>query len=280
MKRKLFVATLAMIMSMSTLVGCGSTQNANPNANQVENQVENPVEKVTLQVFIAASLKNAMTTIQEDYKALHPEVEIVFNADSSGTLQTQIEEGASCDVFFSAAMKQMNALTEEGLVEENTNEKLLENKVVLIKPVGGETKVTGFENITEASNIALAGEDVPVGAYAREIFTNLGNIDDVMKMEINEGANVTAVLAAVSEGSNEVGVVYATDAASVKDKVEVIAGAPVEALTSPVIYPVACIKNEEADEAEHDAAQEFVKYLTTDEAMKVFEEYGFVRYNP
>lgn len=276
MKNKLIATMLVMMMSMGILGGCGNTQEANPNANQVEN----PVEEVTLQVFIAASLKNAMTTIQKDYKALHPEVELVFNADSSGTLQTQIEEGASCDVFFSAAMKQMNALTEEGMVEEDTEEKLLENKVVLIKPVNGETEVTGFENITEASNIALAGEDVPVGAYAREIFTSLGNIDDVMKMEINEGANVTAVLAAVSEGSNEVGVVYATDAASVKDKVEIIAQAPVEALTSPVIYPVACIKNEEAGEAEHSAAQEFVKYLTTDEAMKVFEEYGFVRYNP
>ena len=276
MKNKLIATMLVMMMSMGILGGCGNTQEANPNANQVEN----PVEEVTLQVFIAASLKNAMTTIQKDYKALHPEVELVFNADSSGTLQTQIEEGASCDVFFSAAMKQMNALTEEGMVEEDTEEKLLENKVVLIKPVNGETEVTGFENITEASNIALAGEDVPVGAYAREIFTSLGNIDDVMKMEINEGANVTAVLAAVSEGSNEVGVVYATDAASVKDKVEIIAQAPVEALTSPVIYPVACIKNEEAGEAEHSAAQEFVKYLTTDKAMKVFEEYGFVRYNP
>lgn len=276
MKKKLIATMLVMMMSMGILGGCGNTQEANPNANQVEN----PVEEVTLQVFIAASLKNAMATIQKDYKALHPEVELVFNADSSGTLQTQIEEGASCDVFFSAAMKQMNALTEEGMVEEGTEEKLLENKVVLIKPVNGETKVTGFENITEASNIALAGEDVPVGAYAREIFTSLGNIDDVMKMEINEGANVTAVLAAVSEGSNEVGVVYATDAASVKDKVEIIAQAPAEALTSPVIYPVACIKNEEAGEAEHSAAQEFIKYLTTDEAIKVFEEYGFVRYNP
>lgn len=276
MKKKFIVVILVGTMSMGMLGGCGSIQNVVPNANQVDS----PAEKVTLQVFIAASLKNAMTTIQKEYKVLHPEVEIVFNADSSGTLQTQIEEGASCDVFFSAAMKQMNALTEEGMVEEGTEEKLLENKLVLIKPVNGETKVTGFENITEASNIALAGKDVPVGAYAREIFTNLGNLDDVMKMEINEGANVTAVLAAVSEGSNEVGVVYATDAASVKDKVEIIAQAPVEALTSPVIYPVACIRNEEAGEAEHSASQDFVKYLTTDEAMKVFEDYGFVRYNP
>ncbi|WP_054743516.1 molybdate ABC transporter substrate-binding protein [Cellulosilyticum ruminicola] len=276
MKGKFWISTLVMMVGMSTLAGCGSISNTNQNMSQIEN----PVEKVKIQVFIAASLKNAMTTVQKDYKEIHPEVEIVFNADSSRTLQTQIEEGASCDVFFSAAMKQMNALTEEGLVEEDTNEKLLENKVVLIKPIGEQTKVTGFENVTEASNIVLAREDVPAGTYAREIFTNLGNIDDVKSMEINEGANVTAVLAAVSEGSNEVGVVYATDAASVKDKVEIIAEAPVEALASPVIYPVACIKNEEASEAEHEAAQEFVKYLSTNEAMKVFEKYGFVRYNP
>lgn len=289
MNRKMVVSSLALVMSMGMVAGCGAVQNSSEGANgmntveetttSAEEKVEEPTEKVTVQVFIAASLKNAMMTIQEDYKKLHPEVEIVFNADSSGTLQKQIEEGASCDIFFSAAMKQMNALDEEGLVVEGTSEKVLENKVVLIKPKGEETAVTGFEDITEANNLALAGEDVPVGAYSREIFKSLGILNDVMKMEINEGANVTAVLAAVSEASNEVGIVYATDAASIKDEVEIIAEAPADALKNPVVYPVARIKNEEADEDEKDAAQEFLQYLTTDEAAKVFEEYGFTRYN-
>ena len=164
-----------------------------------------------------------MEEIQKDFNEEYPDVEILYNADSSGTLQTQIEEGSRCDIFFSAADKQMDALVDEKLADKDSVVDLLENKVVLIKPKGGETKVTGFENITDAKNIALAGEDVPVGQYAREIFTNMGIMDKVNEMEINEGKNVTEVLAAVKEGSNEVGVVYATDAASVADEVDVIA---------------------------------------------------------
>ena len=152
------------------------------------------------------------------------------------------------------------------------------NKVVLIKPKGGETKVTGFENITDAANIALAGEDVPVGQYAREIFKNLGIEDDVNKMEINEGKNVTEVLASVSEGSNEVGIVYATDAASVADKVDIIAEAPEGSLKTPVLYPVGLTEDKEASDSEAAAADAFLAYLQTDEALKVFEEYGFTPY--
>ena len=155
---------------------------------------------------------------------------------------------------------------------------LLENKVVLIKPKDGETKVTGFENITDAKNIALAGEDVPVGQYSREIFKNLGIEDDVNKMEINEGKNVTDVLASVSEGSNEIGIVYATDAASVADKVDVIAEAPEGSLETPVLYPVGLTVDVEASDEEAAAADAFLEYLQTDDAMKVFEEYGFAAY--
>lgn len=240
--------------------------------------VETPKEKANLQVFIAASLKNAMTEIQTNYKALYPEVEIAFNSDSSGTLQKQIEEGATCDIFFSAAMKQMDTLDKGGYVLPDSTAKLLENKVVLIKQKGGQTAVTGFDNVTEAANLALAGEDVPAGAYAREIFTNLGVLDQVMAMEINQAANVTAVLSAVSEGSNEVGIVYATDANAIKDAVEIIAEAPESSLKEPVIYPVGLIKNEEASEAEVAAAQAFIEYLKSEQALKVFEAYGFTSY--
>lgn len=234
--------------------------------------------KGEVNTFIAASLSNAMEEIQKDFNETYPDVEILYNADSSGTLQTQIEEGARCDIFFSAADKQMNALVDEDLAKKDTVEDILENKVVLIKPKNGETKVTGFENITDAANIALAGDSVPVGQYAREIFDNLGITDEVNKMEINEGKNVSEVLAAVSEGSNEIGIVYATDAASVADKVDVIAEAPADVLKTPVLYPVGLIEDKEASEDDTAAAEAFLEYIKSDDAMKVFEKYGFTAY--
>lgn len=234
--------------------------------------------KGEVNTFIAASLSNAMEEIQKDFNETYPDVEILYNVDSSGTLQTQIEEGARCDIFFSAADKQMNALVDENLAKKDTVEDILENKVVLIKPKDGETKVTGFENITDAANIALAGDSVPVGQYAREIFDNLGITDEVNKMEINEGKNVSEVLAAVSEGSNEIGIVYATDAASVADKVDVIAEAPADALKTPVLYPAGLIEDKEASEDDTAAAEAFLEYIKSDDAMKVFEKYGFTAY--
>lgn len=262
MKKKLAVIALARIMT--TGLTAGNVQAAEPGGE--------------LYVFIAASLANSMEEIQKHFNQKYPDVEIFYNADSSGTLQTQIEEGSRCDIFFSAATKQMDALVEEKLAKEDSVVDLLENKVVLIKLKDAETKVTGFENITEAENLALAGEDVPVGQYAREIFTNLGIMDQVEKMEINEGKNVTEVLAAITQGSNEVGVVYATDAASVADQVDIIAEAPAEALETPVLYPVGLTEDQEASSAEQEAAEVFLEYLQTEEAMKVFEEYGFSPY--
>ena len=261
MKKKLAVLTLAGVMAAG--LTAGNVQAAAEDASG------------ELYVFIAASLSNAMEELQKDFNEEYPDVEILYNADSSGTLQTQIEEGSRCDIFFSAADKQMNALVDEELAEKDSVVDLLENKVVLIKPKGGETKVTGFENITDAENIALAGEDVPVGQYAREIFNNMGIMDKVNEMEINEGKNVTEVLTAVSEGSNEVGVVYATDAASVADKVDIIAEAPEGSLETPVYYPVGLTVDKEASDSEAAAAKAFLEFLQTDDAMKVFEEYGF-----
>lgn len=240
MKKKILAALTAGILTTGLLTG---------NVFAADTEVKGDENlKGEVYAFIAASLSNSMEEIQKDFNELYPNVTIYYSADSSGTLQTQIEEGARCDLFFSAADKQMDALTEEKLTKEDTVVDLLENKVVLIKPKDGETKVTGFENITDAENMALAGEDVPVGQYSREIFNNLGIMDDVNEMEINECKNVTDVLAAVSEGSNEVGVVYATDAASVADKVEIIAEAPADSLQTPVLYPVGLIEDKEASE--------------------------------
>ena len=149
MRKKLIVAMMAGVLSagmFSTGVFAADTD-----------------LKGEVNTFIAASLSNAMEEIQKDFNETYPDVEILYNADSSGTLQTQIEEGSRCDIFFSAATKQMDALVGEELAKKDSVVDLLENKVVLIKPKDGETKVTGFENITDAKNIALAGEDVPVG---------------------------------------------------------------------------------------------------------------------
>lgn len=271
MKRKMLAVLLTAAMVMGLAVGCSSSRD--------EKKTDGKKEKtVDIYVFIAASLKNTMEDIKADYESDHPDVNIIYSADSSGTLQTQIEEGAQCDIFFSAAAKQMDALDEGGYVLEDSVTNLLENKIVLIKPTDSDTKVTGFDNITEASSIALAGEDVPVGQYARQLFTNLGILNDVMAKEINEGANVTAVLTAVAEGSNEVGVVYATDAASMAEQVEIIAEASADQV-EPAIYPVGLIKDEEASDAQVKAAAEFKKYLTTDKtALKHFTDAGFKEY--
>ena len=270
MKKKILAAITAGVLTTALMTGT---------VFAADTEVQGDKElKGEVYAFIAASLSNSMEEIQKDFNELYPNVTIYYSADSSGTLQTQIEEGARCDLFFSAADKQMDALTEEKLTKEDTVVDLLENKVVLIKPKDGKTKVTGFENVTDAENMALAGEDVPVGQYSREIFTNLGIMDKVNEMEINECKNVTDVLAAVSEGSNEIGVVYATDAASVADKVEILAEAPADSLQTPVLYPVGLIEDKEASEDDTKAAEAFLDYVESDAAIKVFEDYGFTAY--
>lgn len=270
MKKKILAAITAGVLTTGLMTGT---------VFAADTEVQGDKElKGEVYAFIAASLSNSMEEIQKDFNELYPNVTIYYSADSSGTLQTQIEEGARCDLFFSAADKQMDALTEEKLTKEDTIADLLENKVVLIKPTDGETKVTGFENVTDAENMALAGEDVPVGQYSREIFTNLGIMDKVNEMEINECKNVTDVLAAVSEGSNEIGVVYATDASSVADKVEILAEAPADSLQTPVLYPVGLIEDKEASEDDTKAAEAFLDYVESDAAIKVFEDYGFTAY--
>lgn len=270
MKEKILAAITAGVLTTALMTGT---------VFAADTEVQGDKElKGEVYAFIAASLSNSMEEIQKDFNELYPNVTIYYSADSSGTLQTQIEEGARCDLFFSAADKQMDALTEEKLTKEDTVVDLLENKVVLIKPKDGKTKVTGFENMTDAENMALAGEVVPVGQYSVRFLSNLGIMDKVNEMEINECKNVTDVLAAVSEGSNEIGVVYATDAASVADKVEILAEAPADSLQTPVLYPVGLIEDKEASEDDTRAAEAFLDYVESDAAIKVFEDYGFTAY--
>lgn len=289
--KRLLAVMMAAALVGAAAAGCSPANSESTDAPQTtlaeetgkpeessEPEESKEAEPADLYVFIAASLKNTMEKIKENYESEHPDINIIYNADSSGTLQTQIEEGARCDIFFSAATKQMNALKDGGYVIDGSITDLLANKIVLIKPAGGTTSVTGFDNITEASSLALAGEDVPVGQYARELFTNMGILDQVMSMEINEGPNVTAVLTAVAEGSNEVGIVYATDAASMADQVEILAEADPE-MIDPAVYPVGLIQDEEASDAQVKAAAEFKEYLVEDESVKkLFNEAGFQEY--
>ena len=246
-------------------------------------------EDVELQVFIAASLNTAMTDIAERYEKEHPNVKIVYNADSSGTLLTQIEEGYECDLFFSAAQKQMDQLEADGLVVKGTRHNVVNNQVVVITLKDSDTAVTGLENLNEAKSIALAGGSVPVGKYTRQALVNAGileKVDDVSTIptaavsealggvEINECANVGAVTSAVAEGSNEVGTVYYSDTYGLEDRLEILQIIPYD-LTGDVIYPVAQVQNPEAEELESTAAKEFVDFLITDDAKTIFQKYYF-----
>ena len=271
--RKVF-ACVTMCFMVLPLAGCGTSQ-----ATETKENAE--AAEVTLNVFAAASMTETLTEIQEMYKEVAPNVTLVFNFDSSGTLKTQIQEGADCDVFISAAQKQMNQLDKdadpevntEGLdyVLEGTRINLLENKVVLAVPDGNPKGIESFADLgtDKLSLLALGNEDVPVGQYSEEILTNLGILDQLeQENKITYGSNVKEVTTQVSEAAADAGIIYATDAYS--------AGLPVVAqaddtMRKQVIYPAAVLNISE----NQDAAEAFLDYLKTDDCMKVFEEVGF-----
>ena len=262
--RKKLSLILAMGCLVFSLAGCSSNK-------VVANKVEEEVVQTTITIAAAASLKNCMDDeliplFEEKYK----DIKIQTTYDSSGKLQSQIEAGAEVNVFISAAMKQMNSLNEEGLILEDSITELLENKIVLIVPKDNDKEINTFEEITKAEKIALGDpESVPAGQYAKEAFESLNMWDEVLE-KASLGTNVTEVLTWVAEGSADAGVVYSTDAAS-NDKVEVIAEAPKDSV-SKVIYPVGVIKSGEKVEQ----AKIFIEFLKSDEAMKIFESYGFI----
>ena len=229
-------------------------------------------EETEILVAAAASLKNAYEEeLIPMFEEANPGVTVSGTYDSSGKLQTQIEEGLEADVFMSAATKQMDALNEEGMIASDTIVNLLENKIVLIVPSSSDLGLTAFEDIAKAETIALGDPaSVPAGQYAEEALTNLG-IWDSIQDKVSFGTNVTEVLNQVAASSADAGIVYATDAASMADQVTVIAEAPEGSLAEPVIYPVAVVANS----AHPDEANAFVEFLKTDEAMAVFEAYGF-----
>lgn len=271
--RKVF-ACVTMCFMVLPLAGCGTSQ-----ATETKENAE--AAEVTLNVFAAASMTETLTEIQEMYKEVAPNVTLVFNFDSSGTLKTQIQEGADCDVFISAAQKQMNQLDKdadpevntEGLdyVLEGTRINLLENKVVLAVPDGNPKGIESFADLgtDKLSLLALGNEDVPVGQYSEEILTNLGILDQLeQENKITYGSNVKEVTTQVSEAAADAGIIYATDAYSAG--LSVVAQAD-DTMCKQVIYPAAVLNISE----NQDAAEAFLDYLKTDDCMKVFEEVGF-----
>ncbi len=251
-----------------------------------------PLEAAEVQLFIAASLEGAFQEIIPLYNATQPNVKITYNADSSGTLLTQVQEGFACDVFFSASTSQIKTLEDEGYMIAGTRVDLLCNKLALITLKGSGTEVTGYADLAKAKSIALADGSVPAGKYTRQLLIALGVLDgskaakdytttEVSEalggVEINECSNVSKVKEAVKEGSNEVGSVYYSDAYSVKDYVDIIEVADAS-LTGDIVYPVCRVNNPEATATESAAADDFIAFLQTDAAKAVFEKYMFIIY--
>ena len=230
------------------------------------------LENQTVHLAAAASLKNVYDNdLIPMFEEKYPGVKVTPTYASSGDLQTQIENGLETDVFMSASNKQMNALADEGLIDNDTNLQFLENKVVLIVPADSDANITSFDDLKDFDGTIAIGdpESVPAGQYAKEALTNL-KLWDGLESKFSLGTDVTAVLNQVGEGSADAGIVYATDAKS-SDKVKVVCEAPEDSLDTPCIYPVAQIK----DAKDADAAKAFMDFLQTQEAKDKFVEYGF-----
>lgn len=284
MKRKIVSLLLVSAMTAVLAAGCGSSEgntdasDSGQSETEADTQEEGQEEsgedaKTEILVAAAASLEYAYEDeLIPMFEEQNPDITVSGTYDSSGKLQTQIEEGMEADVFMSAATKQMDALTEEGMIEEDSVTDLLENKIVLITSADSQLELSSFEDITKADTIAIGDPaSVPVGQYSEEALTNLGLWDQVLA-KTSLGTNVTEVLNWVAEGSAQAGIVYATDAATT-DKVKVVAEAPEDSLAEPAIYPVGIVSASENKEA----AEKFVEFLKSDEAIQIFEDYGFIK---
>ena len=286
--RRGFLCAAGIASASAVLTACGGSSSSTASSTASSAAVSSEAasgESVELIVFAAASLTESLNAIAETYSAENPGVTFSFNFDSSGTLKTQIQEGADCDLFLSAGQKQMNQLDSTASAEGNTEGldfvdaesrvDLLENKVVLCVPEGSDKGIDSFDSLTEhlkAKDIlfCMGNSDVPVGQYTQKIlaYYDLDEAALAAAGVITYGSNVKEVTTQVSEASVDAGVVYCTDAYS--------AGlTPVDEATKEmcgqVIYPAAVMKN--ALHAE--AAKEFLAYLRTDKAATVFESVGF-----
>jgi len=263
----------ALVIAFALLLSLGACGSNTPAAKDVSGEVN---------VFAAASLNKVMTELITLYNEDHPDVTITVNADSSGKLMTQIQEGFECDLFFSAAQSQMNTLEEEGYLVEGTRANVLNNQVVVIARSDTDTQVTGLADIAKAESIALAGGSVPVGKYTRVAMMNLGMLaktdtpeayttEEIMEQigasTISEQDNVSKVLTAVVEGSCEVGTTYYSDTYGYEDELRIIEVISYE-LSGNVIYPIARL-------SDNAAAEDFRQFLLSDKAKSVFEAYYF-----
>ena len=286
--KKTVAAGLVLLMTASLAACDGKKTDTKTEDKKTETKADKE-EDVELQVFIAASLSKVMDEVATEYQKDHPNVKITFNADSSGTLLTQIEEGYACDVFFSAAQKQMDVLEADGFLVDGTRSDVVNNQVVVITLKDSKTKVKGLANLQDAESIALAGGSVPVGKYTRQALVNMGIIhtsndpDSITAQEISEAFggveiseqdNVSKVLMAVAEGSCEVGTTYYSDIYGYEDQIKILQTVSYD-LTGNVIYPIAQVKNDEASDAEVSAAKDFIDFVTSDKAKTIFQKYYF-----
>ena len=283
MKFKTIFAKMTVCSLMLTaLFGCGQASQTADGAQDTQS-----AQTTELTVFAAASMTETLNQIAEDYKTVDPNVSLTFNFASSGDLLSQIREGADCDVFISAAPKQMNALdgslkddadkNPDGLDEllDGTRIDLLENKVVLAVPEGNPKGIESFDKLSDQLGagevfLAIGNSDVPVGQYTRKIFAHYGLDEAALASSgvLTYGSNVKEVTTQVSEGAVDCGIIYATDAFSAG--LDTVDEATAD-MCGQVIYPAAVLKNS----AHADEAKAFLDYLTTDEAGKVFESVGF-----
>ena len=279
MKKKIALL-LAVCLTLCLFTACGNTSSGSKTTPAPAAQ---PVELI---VFAAASMTETLTKIAEDYKTVAPNVTLVFNFDSSGTLKTQIQEGADCDLFISAAPKQMNALDKskdaeggntEGLdfVLQGTRINLLENKVALAVPDGNPKGINSYDDLVKGLKdgsilLAMGNSDVPVGQYTQKILKYYELDEQALadKGVITYGSNVKGVTTQVSEAAVDAGIIYATDAFSAG--LTVVATATKE-MCGQVIYPAAVLNVSK----HQDEAKAFLNYLTGDAADKVFEAVGF-----
>ncbi len=284
MKKNYFARFAAAALSLAMLTGCGGGASQSTDTKADDTQTG---ESVELTVFAAASMTETLNQIAEDYKSVDPNVTLTFNFASSGDLLSQIKEGADCDVFISAALKQMNALdgsliedtdkNPDGLDEllDGTRIDLLENKVTLAVPEGNPKGVQSFDDLADKLKsgdvlLAIGNSDVPVGQYTQKIFAHYGLDEAALASSgvLTYGSNVKEVTTQVSEGAVDCGIIYATDAFSAG--LATVDEATAE-MCGQVIYPAAVLKNS----AHADEAKAFLEYLTGDEAGKVFESVGF-----
>ena len=279
---KRFIALILTVLLVFSLAACGESkgdqqpaQTAASDAKNTQADTPDSSEKVELVVFAAASMTETLSEIAELYKSTAPDVSLTFNFDSSGTLKTQIEEGAVCDLFISAAQKQMDGLEKGGCIDTASRTDLLENKVALCKAENSGKDIKSYDDMKahlEAGDIlmAIGNEDVPVGQYTQKIFRYYG-LDEA---ELNDkgvltyGSNVKEVAAQISEGAVDCGIIYQTDAYSAG---LTVADTATEEMCGRVVYPAAVLK----DSRQVEAAKAFLDFLKTKEASDIFSKVGF-----